>query len=162
MGVEGEKFLIAATLDSVEVGQEMRHFPPHMTIVPWFSLAENRWRLLESAVHSSVVLPPDVFQHAEGGRHPRYGQDHDIPVRELKGVELGPSFALRALIQSIGSFKDGQFVDNFSPHVSDTPERKIRRGESIRFASVGVFSRNPDTSMKQVREARQLGSGVSE
>lgn len=156
--IQGERLIIAATLDAVDEGQLFDRIPPHMTVVRWFSLPEAQRPYLYNAM-DQLFTDQNVYQDLQGGEHLLYGEQNDIPVREMLNAQDGPTIALRALIKQIGKFPEGApFVDVFSPHVSDEPERSVVTHEHIRIPTVALFSAHSDVKGKRVEKSYTLGA----
>jgi len=156
MPLTGERLLIAATVDSVEVGDEFLRIPPHLTVVGWFSFSDERKRFLFNAM-GNLFDETGVYQNTIGGKPAKFGPDQNVDVREMLNVDTAPWFGLHALIKSLGTFpEDDPFIDVFSPHVSNTPERKIKRKEKLAFQAVALFSKNPGDPYKHVDAAYNL------
>jgi 2'-5' RNA ligase len=154
---EGERLLIAATIDSVEEGQAFETLPPHMTIVRWFSLAEHRRHFLDEAL-GRIMTIGEPFQDLIGGKHSMFGEHQDVPVREMLGAEIGPHFALSRLARGYGKYEDDDsFTETFRPHITDTPEYAVRAKERVSMATVALFSARRDERLKTVEAAYQLG-----
>jgi len=153
---EGERFLIAATIDSVEEGQAFETLPPHMTVVRWFSLAEHRRHFLDNAMGRLMTAEP--FQQLVGGKHSLFGEHNDVPVREMLGAEAGPHFGLSRLVKGFGKFPESDlYAETFRPHITDTPERAVRAKERIGMATVALFSAQNEEPLMTVENAYQLG-----
>jgi hypothetical protein len=106
-----------------------------------------------------VFTGRDVFQNLEGGRHLKYGENNDIPIREMLYAETGPHFALRALVRSMGKFADGdEFADVFSAHITDESNRVIKRHEKVAAPTAALISAHSDEVMQHVVKAYPLGS----
>lgn len=158
MLIIGERLLIAATVDPVETGQEFRKVPLHMSLQQPFSFPDTQKKFLFGAMEN-FFDGKVIFQDAVGGKKVMYGPDHDVPAREMLRVQGGPWFGLRALIKSMGKFpKDNQFVDVFSPHVSDMLYQAAKRGQQIAFPTVALFATNEGDPIKRVLASYELGS----
>ena len=156
----GEQLLLTATLDSVDKDDEFTSLPLHMTIIGWFSFPNNRWSFLQHGIRS---VRDDDLSRAIGGKHVMFGPDNDIPAREILGVGDFAWNVLHSLIKSMGKFnEDDEFVDVFSAHVSDTPERAIKRREELNFQSLALFAKRSDylnesgKTIKYVKEVRPI------
>lgn len=160
--IEGERLIIAATLDAVETGQEFEQIPPHMTIVRWFQLQENRLFRLTGAM-DRIFSDQDVYQNLVGGKAKKYGEERQFSVREILGAETGPSFALRAFVRSLGAFpRDDIYADTFSAHVTDSPERKVKRKEKLAIPTVALISAHTGEPLQRVVSSYALGSPQDE
>jgi hypothetical protein len=158
--IEGERLIIAATLDPVETGQEFERIPPHMTVVRWFQMQENRQPRVADAMYR-IFSNKDIYQKLVGGKHRKYGEEKEFSVRELLGAETGPSFALRALVRSMGAFRqDDIYAGTFSPHVTDDPTRIVKKGEKLALPTVALISAHSGESLQHVVEAFTLGPKV--
>jgi len=156
MPLTGERLLIAATVDPVETGDEFLRLPAHMSIVGWFSFSDERKLFLFNAM-GRLFDETGVYQDAIGTKKRLYGPDNDILVREMGNVDTAPWFGLHALIKSLGTFpEDDPFVDVFSPHVSATSDRMIKRKEELDFSTVALFSKNPGDTYNHVDAAYTL------
>jgi hypothetical protein len=165
MALTGERLIIAATLDEVETGETFATIPPHMTVVRWFNLQENRQFRLTGAMDRVLGdKPATVFdeapdKHVVGGNLALFGRWYEPTlVRRLNNVSNGPYFALHALVKSIGDFdpKD-RFSDTFHPHITHTKERSVKRGEAISFASVALIGTQGKHEEHHVIESFPLG-----
>jgi len=155
--IDGERFLIAATLDPVETDQEFKRIPPHMTIVRWFRMQQEQLFRVTGAM-DRIFTDKDVYQNLVGGKARRYGEDRQFPVREIIGAETGPSSGLRALVKSLGSFReDDPYTDVFAPHVTNDPERRVLKNEQLSLPTVALISANPDEPLQRVVESFALG-----
>jgi hypothetical protein len=154
--VTGEKFLVAATLEPVAKGEEFETIPPHMTVIGWLALHANQQHFLYSALDR--IYKADYYQDVVGAKKAHYGPENDISVRTLKNVETAPWKGLHALIESLDGFpKDNFFNDVFSPHISDTPERKVKRGEHLALPTIAVFSKVKGVPINHVEAVYPLG-----
>jgi hypothetical protein len=155
--IEGERLIIAATLDPVETGQEFERMPPHMTIVRWFQMQENRHYRVTGAM-DRMFTHQAIYQNLRGAEHATFGEEGQFKVRVLTGVETGPSFGLRALVRSLGSFReDDIYADRFSAHVTDVPGHEVRRGQKLALPTVALISAHSDASVQRVVESFKLG-----
>lgn len=158
---DGERLIIAATLDPVETGQEFETLPPHMTVVRWFQLPEeSRRKRLDFAMQRSLIeTEKPVFQNLTGGKLDQFGEHKDVTVRLINGAEIGPSFALIAFVSSLGRFrKDDKFAKTFTPHVTVTPERHVKRGEKLSLPTVALISAREGDPIQRVEAAYDLRS----
>lgn len=152
----GEKLLVAATLEPVVQGQEFETIPPHMTVIGWLAIQASRQHFLYSALDK--IFSSDYYQDVVGAKAAKYGPENDVPVRTLSNVETAPWFGLHALVESLDGFpEDNFFNDVFSPHVSDTPERKVKKGEHLAFPTVAVFSKIKGIPINHVEAVYPLG-----
>ncbi|HEY8886439.1 MAG TPA: hypothetical protein VIM31_03005 [Candidatus Microsaccharimonas sp.] len=173
MSLPGERLIIAATLDSVERGETFHEIPPHMTVVRWFNLQENRRFRLANAMDRFFTDQP-VFDKTIGGRKASFGDTaHPVPVRLVNGIEtvkvradkegnnrfVNPEwFALHALIRSIGSFdEDDLYKDAFVPHISDTKDFTLGYRKRVSFDSVAVFGTEDKHQDYRVIDSFPLG-----
>jgi hypothetical protein len=156
-----EKFILAATPDFVEVGQDFAGVP-HMTIVRWFTRTAQ-WADFIDHVQDRFSQNPTVFEGVIGAKHAMYGPNADIPVRELDGVSVWPYVSMLQAIKSRGGLFFGEdYADEFSPHITDTPSRQIQEGELVRFSSIAIVRRNPERTVKTVEAAFPLGQEAAE
>lgn len=165
MSLRGEQLIVVATPDPVEAGQKFSRIPLHMTVMGWFSFPEEHYDTLQQTLSEQFEHQP-VFQRTAGGEADYFGDpqqvaERSIPVRKMLNVETEPWFALHALVERLGSFpEDTIYKDTYAPHVSDTPERRIKEGEHVAFKTVALFAKDPSQQPKvrQVLEAYQLRS----
>lgn len=154
--IEGERFLIAATLDPVETGDEFERIPPHMSLVGWFQMPENRQFRVTDAM-DRIFTNQDVYQKLKGAEHAQYGPEGQFKARVLTGAETGPSFGLRALVRSLGNFRqDDIYANTFSPHITDEPGFKVRRNQKLALPTVALISAHPDKPLQRVVESFPL------
>ena len=156
--IEGERFIIVGTLDAVEADQEFERIPPHMTIVRWFQMSEHhRHHFLERAM-DNVLTDQDVYQNLIGGQKKRYGEGKQFPVREIQGAEIGPWHAFHSLVSGVGYFReDDIYAHHFAPHVTDTPDRHVRRREQLAIPTVALISAHSEKPAQRVLAAFTLG-----
>jgi hypothetical protein len=156
--IVGERFIVAATLDPVETGQEFEHIPPHMTVVRWFQLQES-WQPRLTGAMDRIFTDRDVYQNLVGGKARKFGEEGEVSVREILGAEIGPSFALRAFVRSMGLFRqDDVYADTFTAHVTNNPARKVRKNEKLAIPTVALIAAHSDEPMQRVVESFTLGS----
>lgn len=173
MSLPGERLTIAATLKEVTQGETFEALPPHMTVIRWFNLQDNRRFRLETAMDNLFTDKP-VFANAIGGRKAELGTAPKlVPVRLVKGIDtvsvradeegnkrfVNPEwFALHALIQSLGKFdEDDAFKDVFLPHVSDTDDFALGYRKRPAFKSVAVFATEGEQQEHRVISSVPLG-----
>ena len=153
MAQYGEDLLVAAVPELIELGQEFPTLPPHMTVIGWLSFDDNYRRHFDAAAER--IFRVDFFQETVGGKAVKYGVSKDIPVRAMNNVEEGPWYGLHSLASGLRAFPpDDAFIDVFSPHVTDTPDYKVKRGERIAFPNVVVFDRSRVTRLKMATAVR--------
>ena len=141
--------LIVAPLDIVHQGVVYEHIPPHLTVLPWFELPNSRWSAFTEGMEELVI--EERLSNVKGARAARYGQYGTLPVRELCGELLGVHAHALNLVKWLGCTVDPMYTGhNYSPHVSDKPERVIAEGEPIDFPGLAVFRK--EAGLKQVAE----------
>jgi hypothetical protein len=157
--VEGERLIVAATLDPVATGQEFDKIPPHMTVLRWFQMGErHRQRFFEPAMEN-IFNEQDVFQNLVGTRRKNYGEQGQFPVREIKGAETGPWYGLHSLVMGLGNFREGDvFAHNFAPHITMERTRKVQRGERLAIPTVALISAHSGETTQRVLASYALGS----
>lgn len=147
---DSETYLLAATIDPVEVGQPLLDVP-HMTILQWFH-ATNHPDFFDARLEA-ILTAPNALGKWVGKSHLRFGKRFDIPVREMAPVGKdkeafigsGINFATRALMRSMGGqFVEEQFNTNFAPHITDQPSRKIDDREVVTFSTATLFKRTAE------------------
>lgn len=156
MALPGEKLLLAATLDEVQEGELFDTLPPHMSLVRWSNVPDHRRARVYNGL-GNIFSDQYLFQNAQGGAKDTYLLEGDkVPVRLIKTEDKGLKFrdAAHSLIKSLGRFDpEDAYADTksfyegrakFSPHVTDTPERKIGRLESVSFRRVALFALHAD------------------
>lgn len=156
MALPGERLLLAATLDEVQEGELFDSLPPHMTLVRWAFIQENRRFRIEYGLNN-IFSNQYLYQDVRGGASDTYlldGEKTRVRVMKLQEKDLKFRDAAHSLIKSLGIFNpDDPYADTKSfyegsaryiPHVTDTPERKIGRFESVSFRSVAMFALNAD------------------
>lgn len=155
--IEGERFLIVGTLDAVETGQEFERIPQHMSIGVWFQFYERQQKFLTGAMRR-VFEGQDLYQKLEGGRHRRLGENKRFPAREMLGAEQGPWYGMHALVKGLGKYRaDDEYADTFLPHITDQPDRKIKKGEQLAIPTVALIRAHSDEALQSVVAAYELG-----
>lgn len=162
MAGERGRFMIAATLEPVERGEEFTRFPQHMTVTRPFLFPEAKRGYLDNAMEGVFH---DVYQSAIGGEmelvrmRRRRNTFRERPARHIEQVEYGPWFAMRSLVKSLGQFRTGDhYVDEFWPHVRDYPERQIKKGERVQFPTVALFGLGEQVGPTHVEAVYRLGA----
>jgi hypothetical protein len=148
MALSGEKLIIAATLDGLTEGETFNEIPPHMTVIRWFHLQENRRERLFTALDTMFTDEP-VFDQAVGGRKVLLGRFPHLAlgrrVDNLKTINKENTqnpqwFALHALVKSLGTFdEDDRYKDVFLPHITDSKTFKLQKNKPIAFSSVALI-----------------------
>lgn len=157
MALSGERLLIAATLDEVNVGERFNELPLHLPVLDHFSIrGDQHFDRLTTAMDNIFATRSPLTQGAKlGRRQGLYGAKLVSPptlrnmlARQIENINRAPWYGLRALAQSIGEFdenyafkdvvdEDGN--DTFVGYIANTNERQIQIGESISFASVALI-----------------------
>jgi len=157
MSVVGERLLIAATLEGVGVGEDVRRLPAHMSYhAGWLTYpSDHRYELQDRM--DEVFDGRILLKGATGGERAMYGYNYALPGRMILGVEHYPWVAIHSLVKSRGGFlpPDSPFIDSFLPHVIDTPERAVAEDERLVFPSIVMISQSGDDPMKHVDVAYQ-------
>jgi len=147
---DGETYLLAATIDPIEVRQPLFDVP-HLTLLQWHEAVQHPDFF--DARLASILSAPNALGKWVGKSHLRLGKRFEIPVREIapvgKEAEAFPgggiNFATRALMRSMGGeFLDERFNKTFTPHITDQPSRKIAHGEVVTFSTAALFTRTPE------------------
>lgn len=153
-GREQEKFLIAATLDPVERGQDFTDVP-HMTVLRWFT-KPAQWPEFRGNI-ATLFDRPNVFGRPVGGDHALYGPDKDIAVRELIDVSPWPYIGMIASVRKRGGlFIDEDYAEEYLPHVTDTPSRQVEEGELVHFSSIAIVRRDAQRTKEEIIIAHPL------
>jgi hypothetical protein len=159
MPADNEQLLVAAMLDNVEVGQEFRRIPSHMSVIGWIALGARQRPMLDNALKN--VFQPNYLQNTSVGEPVMLGVHSDIPAHLLENVDSAPWVGLRALVKSLNGFpKNDTFIDTFSPHISESPDRTLQLGDRLSFPMISLIAtlEGGDTSrMKQVQAVYPLG-----
>jgi hypothetical protein len=152
--VPRERVMVAAMVDPVEEGQQFAKIPPHMTVRRWLNIYDDR-HLERLTQATERIFRQDYFQNTIGGRHSQFGERFDEPVREMKQVERGPWYALTALAKSLSMLpEDDPFKEVFNPHVTDTQEYQVRRGQRLAFSAIALISRGIDDTPPRIKEVK--------
>lgn len=157
MSEERERFLVAAMLKPVEVGQQFSWIPPHMTIVRWFYFENHRYHFLEYALEQ--LSNPAYFEGVQADGRAKFGPQEDIPATTLKNVNPIPNYGLSHLVEGMGEFKDNLF-NEYRPHVSDTADFRLKPGGEVSFCTVALVSKMGKTGVNTIRWAKQLKTGA--
>jgi hypothetical protein len=158
MALSGERLLIAATIDEVNVGELFNELPLHLPVLDHFSIeGEQYFDRLTTAMDNIFATRSPLTRVAKlGERQGLYGAKlispptlPKMPARQIENINRAPWYGLRALAQSIGEF-DGNYAfkdvvgedgnDTFVGYIADTNERQIKKGDSISFASVALIA----------------------
>lgn len=150
MSLPGERLLVATTTDLVEQGEIFQTLPPHMTLVRWANVQENR-RFRIYAGLKNIFDDDKIYQDAVGGARGKFGGYDGTAITK---IDLHRRDAAHSLIDSLGYFDpEDSFAHarsnetaavRYQAHVSDTPERKIGEGEVFSFQSIGIFAVHAD------------------
>lgn len=156
MALPGERLLLATTLDEVQEGELFDTLPPHMSLVRWSNVPEHRRERLEFGLNN-IFLNQYLYQDARGAGGDTYlidGEKARVRVMKLEESDLKFRDAAHSLIKSLGRFDpEDQYADTksfykrkakYSPHVTETPERKVGRLESVSFRTVALFALHAD------------------
>lgn len=145
---DSETFLLAATIDHVEVGQSLST-APHMTVLQWFH--ETQYPDFFDRRLDGIFGTPNALGKWVGKSHLRFGKRFEIPVREMVKLEAGTTpqnhlhLTTKALMLSLGGeFYDAWHKDKYAPHITDSPIRKIQDGEVVTFSTATLFRRTPE------------------
>lgn len=165
MALPGERLLISAMLDDVTLDETFDTIPPHMSLVRWFDVQENRrFRILTAMDRFYTNKPSTVFDESETKRVTGSGsalfdrEGDEVLVRRLRNVQTAHHIGFHALVRSLGSFDpEDPFSDVFTPHVTNTRDRSVRRGEVLEFSSVALIADEGPHTQKHVLDVFPLG-----
>jgi hypothetical protein len=148
MALPGERLLIAATPDELEVGEIFTDIPPHMSVGRWFTMEAHRRHYVTEAM-DHLFTDQDVFDEAVGGGLALFRRDGKlVRARRIEQLEtiskentINPQwFALHALVKGLGHFDEAdKYNDVFSPHMTYTKTFKLAQGEPVLFSSVALI-----------------------
>lgn len=145
----GERtFKIAATLETIERGQDLSGFP-HMTILRWLH-EDMPWGEFETRLQA-LFSRPNPFTHPDtpqGTRVARQSLDTDTTFTELNGVSKWPHLGVGALVSTL---KGSLVNETFAPRVVGVEPSELGVGSRVRFTSVAVAEYGDDDSAQEVR-----------
>lgn len=152
MSLQGERFIIAATLEPLEVGQEFSELPPSTTLVEDFQMQEHhRERFLKPLMKSLFTEPR--FQEVVGSEYTKLGPNKEVLAKKMFGADASVLFALRSLVRSLDtSAGEMVHIDRMSVAGNGTPMMKLRRGRTLAYSTVALFSHSVDDSTQYVRD----------
>lgn len=127
-----DKFVLVASLETLEKGDEFTHWPLHVTLLPWFTVPDERMQAFDNAVKNRV--------HTYGAQFPlgdtieMFGPHKDVPVRTLKSIGR-LAHMHRELVDCVeranGTFYDSWIKDDYRPHVTIQKDKAIDEDEQI-------------------------------
>lgn len=148
MAERGERmFKLAATLETVEKGQNLSEIP-HTTILRWLHEGmpmgefESRLEVLFGA--------PNPFMHPDspgGVRVARKYEGSAADTTELTGMSRWPYLGVGTLVRSL----EGRLVnEEFMPTISGIDPATLGEGSRVKFASVAVAEYGQDESAQEI------------
>lgn len=146
-------FKIAATLESIEKGQDLSEVP-HMTILRW--LHEGMpWGEFETRLHV-LFGRPNPFTHPDtpaGARVARQPLDANTSTTELSGVSKWPYLGVGSLVRTL----EGKLLnEDFAPRISGVEPARLGVGSRVRFASIAVAEYRTDEPRQEVLSVRPV------
>jgi len=149
MSLSGERLLVAAMVNHVEEGDSFEN-EPHMSYGRWFTVAEHRRHFLLNAMRN-LFLDQPVLEEAVGGKKSLFFREgKPVFVRRIQGLKeisrdnpANPEwYGLHSLISGIGEFdSNDKYNHAFRPHVTNTEEFRLQKGEPVEFESVALIAR---------------------
>jgi len=111
------KLILAASLESCEIGAEYDHLPPHLTIVPPFYLHEDVLPELHEGMAERMIENPKM--QIVGGETTSYGVGEEVCVRQLGGRMFGLHAAAIVFVRYLGGEFDETYTGlEWHPHLS--------------------------------------------
>ena len=143
--------MVALPIDPVEAGSVYRKLPAHVTILPWFLLAQREWSGLDQAIREEVLVESSPGNMI-GAERTMYGEYNNVSVTRMFGLNVFGVHALAgAIVRQHGAQYDPTYMGiNWHPHVSDTTDTAIKVGEQVTLRQLAVFDKN-EASVKTVR-----------
>jgi len=172
----GERLLIAATVEPVEVDELFKKLPLHMTITRPFVMPESQQKRFLLPAMGNLFDGKEVYQDAVGGKKLRYGVEENVPAREVLNIKNPEWIALNALVRSMDGFpelEEDPFIHTFSPHISDRITETVIRGKKVEnremihkqqelaFRAVTLFAQEPGDEMQYVKAVYNLATKES-
>ncbi len=127
-----DKFVLVASLDPLEKGDEFTRWPLHVTLLPWFTIPDDRMQAFDNSVKSRVHTYE--AQYPAGDTLEMFGPEKNVPVRTLKNIGR-LAHMHRELVECVervnGTFYDSWIKDNFRPHLTFQKDKGIDEDELI-------------------------------
>jgi hypothetical protein len=151
-------FMVASTLERVEVGQEFDSYPPHVTIFPPFTMRTAYFDIFNQDLQEIVEQNPMAMP--QGGSAVLFGDDESIPARRFdratRNFNVIGHFHVHASVyrsvNELGGIYDPQYVGlHYAPHSTDSLERSVAEGEVVRLDNLTVFEKDAQKRKKLVR-----------
>ncbi len=162
-----ERVMVASFLDKVEPGQEFESLPSHMTYVSWFNLPTgSKERFMERVHDVTIENRAPVIK----GGNLRLFTDNDgslVAVRRIpettEGFNVINGFAPHAAFVEYAKFVDPDFDDkyfglNWTPHITDTPDRQFQQDEVAQLDNLTVIRREAEFGKKIIERVFKWGN----
>lgn len=159
--------MVAAPLVATELGKEYESLPPHITIFPWFELAQSNWPKFDKVMRR--VVEETVQPVIQGGDPAMFGPNGTVPVRLLnrptQSFNIIHGFDIHAgvhgAVRRYGDDFDPSFVGlNWRPHVSDGRDFALNEDEEITLPELTVFERKSRLGSRVVKAIYRWNSSV--
>jgi len=151
---ERQKLIVVETLKPV-AKKDLR-MPPHMTIVPWFSMGQEQVKPFRRELGK---LSRTAIRYASGYGWHMFGWNETTPGMIMDIDEDGYKFQ-ENVVEMIQDF--GGHLENYEwtkrywvPHISDRYEFQVRLGQFVQFDSLALYSKQPD-GHSTLETSRQL------
>lgn len=145
--------LVASFIERPQEQQEFERLPAHLTYVPWFHLDQDAE--VEFYEHVQQVTEDYRAPHVTGGIQ-QISYDHEerqvLSHRQIK-VPTSHFNALQDFMPHITLMRHAQELDSslgttiaamqqWRPHIADTPERSVQQGEEVLFDNLAIVRRS--------------------
>ncbi|MGB3024052.1 MAG: hypothetical protein WBB39_04605 [Candidatus Saccharimonadales bacterium] len=112
-----EVFIMAAPLEPVEVGAEFDGLPPHITVVPPFTLETDRLQELHTSMEG-VLYDWGPIRVIVGGEE-SYGDNGEKTAKWVSGVMFGVHVGATTAVTRCGGTFDERYIGySWSPHIT--------------------------------------------
>lgn len=152
---ERQILTVVETLEPVSKSDE--RMPPHMTIVPWFSMNQEQTKPFRREL---TKLSRTAINYASGYGWRMFGWDETTPGMIMYIDEEGRKFQ-ENVVEMIQDF--GGYLRNYEwskrywvPHISDRREFQVRLGQVVQFDSLALYAKQEPDGHSRLVTSRQI------
>jgi 2'-5' RNA ligase len=152
--------ILVCSLTPLEKRDQFADWPPHVTILPWFSLPEaSRKAFINRMTNYTLRRQPITIT---GDEEKWFGARHTTrvrTVRHLGALSTLHAEALRMVEAAGGEVVSAHIDDEFQPHVTYRQEQGIEQDETVLLRDMQLIQKDLSTQRKIVEHVFRLGNG---
>lgn len=149
-----KEYVVVALLDKAKIGDQLVHWPLHLTILPWFSYYEPK-KFLDEAndlVSKTPTIDLRVSSKATWGYNTVSTIHYSIGLHRLHEDLLKIAIKHGRMSHT----NHGYHGRSYTPHITHQGRSHVNEGQSIKIESIYVVERDMSHHVKTIIEKIDL------